>query len=320
MIFKNISGKVYLIIAAGLILSGIFTAGSSQPNIRSENETPAATEEKSTSGDNKTYEALALPDSRFSVKNINFVRRYDSGGLGEFLDVVFEIKNHTQDDLNFYIYVLAFYETDSIVRTGGNFVPYPTWRKYDPDSKNFLTHYIRISPEHVEDDKIWNKEDPDFLKYRKIHHRITNHATTLENVHDFHPPYWKYLAYINNNKRKGLPVKLFGTRSPKPEEMVSTNYIPPTPEEAKLKIHPTIVKHTYTISYNRSKTNVQTHHHSLFRPGYKFFNRAAIIIYDADRVNQTEELDAGRNPQPGEKVNEPLVYKQTIMLPRLKNF
>jgi len=314
MILKNISGKIYLTLAAGLIISGIFTTGSGQPNIRTETE-----EHSATAVNVKSYTPIATPDARFSIKNFNFVRRFDSGGLGEFLDVVFDIDNNTQDEMNFFVYVLAFYETDAVIRTGGNYVPYPTWRNYDPDAYNFLTHYISISPADVTDDKIWNEEDPDFWRFKKIHERITNHATTLENVPVFHPPYWKYLAYIYANKSSGLPVKLFGNKSPSEEESFSTNYVAPTAEEMKKKMHPGVVNHKYTINYAKRKTFVQTHHHSPFRPKYVFFNRVAVIIYDADKIKKAEE-QSGRELKPGEDKIESMVFKRTFTVPKnLKN-
>jgi hypothetical protein len=249
------------------------------------------------------YDPVAVQDVRFIVNNLNFSRRFDANGLGEFLDVNFDLINNTAEKLNFRVYVLAFYEsTASEINKGGRrFVPLPEWRSNDPDAKHFVTYLMAITPEDIAETTIWNENDPDYIQYSKIANRIKNSAATTGIVGESLPPFWKYLSYIQSNPEKGLPISLYGMDGPKPEESLFTNYIPPTPEEKKNRMHKTLIQHKYTVFYQGRKTMFQSHHYARFRPSYNFFNRVAILIFDDAKIQS--------------KSSESLVYKRTYVLP-----
>jgi len=254
-----------------------------------------------------TYNPIAIQDVRFRVSNLNFVRRFDSIGQGEFLDVILDITNNTTERINFRIFVLAFYETDAVNKQGREWVPYPTWRKYDPDKTNYITYSMAITPKDIPENQIWNENDPDYWRYKNMTNRIKDSAATTEIVYESLPPYWKYLAYLTKYPDQGLPVALYGSTGPSAAEAFDTNYIPPTPEEKKLKIHKTLPLHKYTINYASRKTMLQTHHYIRFRPNYHFFNRIAILFFDESKIGQ---LDKQGNPI------DALVYKKTYNLPK----
>ncbi len=77
-------------------------------------------------------QAGLVRDERFSVKNYSFGRRFSPKGNGEYLEVYFDVINNTDEELQFKMFVFAFYEIskakDSSYR---KFVPYPRWRKRD---------------------------------------------------------------------------------------------------------------------------------------------------------------------------------------------
>jgi len=72
----------------------------------------------------------------FSIKNVYFNKNLEINGKGEILEVVFEIRNKTDDPMDFYIYVIASYEKTEKSRSSfetpipekermRSFVPYP---------------------------------------------------------------------------------------------------------------------------------------------------------------------------------------------------
>jgi len=131
---------------------------------------------------------------------------------------------------------------------------------------------MTVTPSDINDNDVWDRNDPDYLSYEKIVNRMENSVSATEPVYHLHPPFWKYLTYVTKNPEKGLKFTLYGEKGPTQDKLVQSNYIPPTPEEKKIRIHKTLVKHKYTLDQNRKKTIFRSHHFSKFRTDYFFFN------------------------------------------------
>jgi len=177
------------------------------------------------------YNPIAAADMRFSVGNINFDRRYAGNGLGEFLDVVFEVRNLTSQPFDLYGFVIAYYETDAVDRTTRSMIPYPSWRSNDPARDQFLIHYLTVTPDirvnrdedklegngqndhaimGMNDQEIWDEHDPDYTAYKRIIQRMRDSVASSEPVQFVNPPLWKVLSYVINTPSRGLRFTLRG--------------------------------------------------------------------------------------------------------------
>lgn len=265
---------------------------------------PAKTGEKKAEGELpllmtfEDYHPIAVSDPRFVIRNLNFDRRYAPTGLGEFLDVVFDIQNLTAKDLNLAAYVMAFAETDAVDERYRAVIPFPSWRKYDRMRDRHLVRFGRITGQdglNIDEvaAQVWDKTDPDFLWAR---HRIAlmrDSAAIQKPIDDVYPPIWKFINYFFFNPTSGLNFKLYGNVGPEEAQAIQTNFIRPTHKEQSTRIFENISRHTYTLEHSRQKTTFRSHHYSEFRPNYKFFNRVAIMIFDADRA---AEFQKGMQP------------------------
>jgi len=261
------------------------------------------------------FDPVAIKDPRFIVSNVNFDRRYASNGVGEFLDVVFDLKNLTSEPVDFYAYVLAFYETNAVDTNTRRLIPYPSWRINDPARNEFMVQYITITPKDIPDTEIWSDKDADFVHYNHMIQTMRDSVATTEPVSDVHPPYWKYLSYISQRPSEGLKFRLYGEKGPGQHEVVKTDYIPPTAEEKKMKMHKTLPLHKHTIESNRRLSIFRSHHYTAYRSDFRFFNMVSIVLFDALRADAfTEQKKNG--VKPGEAKIEPLVYKQTFRIVR----
>lgn len=302
------------------LLSGLFSfLYSQQPsNINPASTTPTssttAVGENGADGNSdvmslQDFNPISLTDARFSVGRVNFDRRYASTGTGEFLDIVFDINNLTNEVINLQAFVIAFNETDAVDRRTRSLIPYPTWRFNDPAQSQFLIHYMTITPDirnnipsneteipcsencirGFNDLDIWNVNDPDYKAYKSIIERMQNAVASSEPIQFVHPPLWKLLNYITNNPTKGLKFTLYGERGPGQDRVIDTNYISPSPQQKKLKINPNLPRHKYTLEFNRQMTVFRSHHFSRYRANFMFFNTVAIILFDADKAKVYEE-------------------------------
>ncbi len=305
------------IIAALVFFGGFAVLISQTPPATTPPAQPvAATESKPASAIQlQDFDPVAVKDPRFTLTNVNFDRRYASNGVGEFLDVVFDVRNLTSEPVEFYAYVIAFWETDAVDLNSRRLIPYPTWRINDPARSEYLVHYITVTPKDIPDTEIWSDKDPDYAHYSHIIQSMRDSVATTEPVSDVHPPYWKYLSYITQHPADGLKFKLYGDKGPGQHEVIQTNYIPPTAEEKKMKLHRTLPQHKYTIEHTRRMSIFRSHHYSPYRADFKFFNSVSIVLFDAKKADAyMEQRKAG--VKQGEAKIEPLVYKQTFKIGR----
>lgn len=262
------------------------------------------------------YNPKSERDSRIVVSNFNMDRRYASNGRGEFLDVIFDVYNQTSEAIDIYGFVLAFYETDAVLKEAREVIPYPSWRINDPDSSRFLVHFITITPLDIQPDEVWKVLDPEIkVSFESIIARMRNRPVSLGPIDHVRPPFWGYLTYISQKPTQGLRFKLYGEAGPGSKaEGLQTNYIPPTPEEKKSWMHKTLPQHKYTLEHSRRHTVFRSHHYSPFRANYKFFNMVSVLLFDAAKAEALEEQN--KNPQPGQERINPLVYKQNYRIAR----
>ena len=309
MIGKVHYGKSVLLGVFLVLASGIFSALQSQdPNITEAGAAAAGEGLKI-----QNYDPIAITDPRFTVNNMNLSRRYASNGEGEILDISFDITNLTSDPIEMSAYVTAFWETDAIDRPLRAYIPYPQWRIHDPDKETHLVHYITVTPNDIPDEEIWTDKDPDYMKQKVIWDRMKNSVAGNRPIPPFRPPFWKFLTYMNNNPNKGLNFTLYGRTGPTLDKVVQSNYIPPTPEEKKLKMHKTLAEHKYTLLHNRRKCEFRSHHFSRYRADFNFFNMISIVLFDRGKVQLAAEQE-GRELAPNEERANPLVYKVTYRI------
>ena len=309
MIRKFHFGKSVVLGVALIVASGVFSGLQSQQ----ENITEAGA---AAAGDQipiQNYDPIAITDPRFIVDNLNLSRRYASNGEGEILDISFDITNLTSDPIEMSAYVMAFWETNAIDQPLRAYIPYPQWRIHDPDRERHLVHYMTVTPEDIPDEQIWTKDDPDYKKQRVIWNRMRNSVAGNRPIPEFRPPFWKYLTYMTSNPDKGLKFTLHGRTGPTLDKVVQSNYIPPTPEEKKKRMHKTLDKHKYTLLHNRRKVEFRSHHFTRYRADFKFFNMFSVVLFDLGKVGQAAEQE-GRELEPDEEKVNPLVYKVTYRL------
>ena len=289
-------------------------------NAGNQNQTATNFEPAPEGGYNQNdYNPLGLVDARFKITNFNLDRRYAGNGRGEFLDVVFDVNNLTSENVRLFAYVIAFYETDAVNERERNWVPYPVWRDRDYPSEQFLIHHITITPEDIPETSVWNPSDSDYIDYATTITRMRESVAGNVPVPDVRPPFWKYIEYINSHPTQGLEFTLYGDKGPTPDKVVQSNFPRPTPEEQKIRIHENLYKHKYTLQNNRRVTIFRSHHYSKFRADYKFFNRVAILLYDAEKAEAFETQKAEGVGEGDEPIN-PLIFKKVYAMERpLKN-
>lgn len=259
----------------------------------------------------ESFNPQPMSDPRFVVSNFSLDRRYAPDGKGEILDVYFDIYNNTSEAIELYAWVMAYTETNAIDKDERRIVPYPTWRIENPDKRLFLNRYITITPQNIAADQIWTKEDPDYKRHMYAIERMRSTVGSIKPIGDVFPPAWKYVAYINRFPTKGLLLKLYGDQGPAQNELVQTNYVPPTPEEKRTKIFKNVPAHTYTLEHTRRKLIFRSHHYSAYRADFEFFNNVAIVLFDAKKAAEAEE-QSKRELREGEMPAQPMVYYRTI--------
>ena len=283
-----------------LISGSIFVAQAQQP---ASNNTAAAGNSKGYYSLNQYY-PLEVQDYRLDVEKVNFYKRFDTNGAGEFLDVGFDVVNNSATTMQLYGYVVAYYESNAVNDEARRLVPYPSWRSRDYDREARIVHYVSITPKDINENDIWNENDPDYISYMQLVSRMRNSFATNNAISFVRPPIWKYLAYINDRPTEGYKFPLYGIKGPdaaKGELSMDTNYVAPTEEERKKRNHPALHEHKYTVNFYPRKTMFQSHHFSPFRTNYQFFNKVVVVLYAAE-------------PDPEVKGSKPnqLVFKRTF--------
>lgn len=258
-----------------------------------------------------TYDPVAQIDPRFTVTGLNFDRRYSPNGLGEFLDVVFDVNNLTSKNVDLRVFIAAFYETTSVLDRQREMVPYPSWRDRDYEREQSLVKQMIVTPADIPESRIWDKTDPDYHRYYTTINRMRNSLGGDEPITDPRPPFWKYLQFMMEHPNEGLLMTLHGDNSPTSDKALQSNYPQPSAEELKIGIHKSIYLHKYTIEHTRRKTMVRSHHYSNFRADYHYFNRVAIVIFDATRADAYMQQKKD-GVQEGDEPIVALVYKKVF--------
>lgn len=309
----------FLLILTAVILSGSLTLlFSEDPNITDADPDTTSGHDGTEGPDVITldqYNPVAVNDPRFKIHNITVERRYAGNGMGEVLDVVFEIHNRKREPVELIGWVIATKETNAVNENSRNLVPYPTWRTHDPLKEVFLVHNVHISPKQIPAEKIWSEKDKDYQIAQMQINRWRNAVATTEPIDDPYPPIWKYVAYISRYPTQGLAFTLPGVTSPTEDKAVQSDYIPMTAEERKNRVHKTLDQHTYTLEHMSRKTVYRTHHYEYYRDDMDFFNRVSILVFDAEKAKQYEE-QAGRQLNDGEERINPMVYYRTFTIDR----
>ena len=273
---RLVSSLLVLLLASQLMAEGETTATAAAPP----DETPdqAVTRRKDRrkvlNESLKDQQSLPTEDSNLEVKNINYLKTYASSGRGEFLNVSFDLINKSDKTKEYLVYVLALHE--AVVP-----VPYPSnWRADDPQKNIKIIKFQKLSPELLEDKIVIGEKttaDMANLKYKSVLNQSLNRLDE--------PGLDNFINYLIKNPDKALKVKVFGNESPAKSEYITSN-LSTLKEERDRDVNYATENHTWTIQNNKFTTTVTTHHFSLYRNDYLFFNKILVLVFDPSRPNQ----------------------------------
>jgi len=273
---RLVSSLLVLLLASQLMAEGETTATAAAPS----DETPdqAVTRRKDRrkvlNESLKDQQSLPTEDSNLEVKNINYLKTYASSGRGEFLNVTFDLINKSEKTKEYLVYVLALHE--AVVP-----VPYPSnWRADDPQKNIKIIKFQKLSPELLEDKTVIGEKttaDMANLKYKSVLNQSLNRLDE--------PGLDNFINYLIKNPDKALKVKVFGNESPAKSEYITSN-LSTLKEERDRDVNYATENHTWTIQNNKFTTTVTTHHFSLYRNDYLFFNKILVLVFDPSRPNQ----------------------------------
>lgn len=222
---------------------------------------------------------LSIYDPRIRLKNVSFVRRHADTGKGEFLDVQVELESRVQETQEYAIYVLAAYEGDRTNPEERKLIPYPKWRKNDPEKEARTLYFTNVMPTPVTATEVWGEE-----VYKKKKMEIEKLYYQGFEAEMPEPTFTEVVDYLCKNNAKALPFTLYGEMGPEKAKAVVYNYVPQTPEEKKRYVHETLPKHTYTIYNNKYLTTISSHHYTQYRPNFYSFNKVAVLVFDTKKT------------------------------------
>ena len=152
----------------------------------------------------KSYSGGILTDERIQVNNFSFVKKYSPRGDGDYLEVIFDVHNRTDEEIPMRFFVIGFHEKNAIKQPIRYWKGYPKWREKDFEGEDFSIPFYDVIPKLEEDLKKVSKEkkydDSDFL--------------TLINI-------------VQDNPDKGVDFTLLGvslTKDPKDQLVLKQNY------------------------------------------------------------------------------------------------
>ncbi len=222
------------------------------------------------------YQALPTEDPMLEVKNISFLRRIASSARGEFLDVQFNLLNKDTKTKEYAVYVLAVHEVEVPVY-------YPSsWRPSDPQKNIRSVLFQSLSPELIkEEDVLSAVTSPELTQYiqEKQRDAILDGQLVRQKSE---PNLDDYIMYLVKNRDKALKVKVYGNDAPPLQEVLTSN-LSVKKEELDRDVNYESEKQTYTVQSNKHFTTVTTHHFSLYRPDFLFYNKVVILVFDLER-------------------------------------
>ena len=237
--------------------------------------------------DIKDYKPLSKKDIRFVVSKPTFSRHLAVDGSGEYLDVIFDIQNHTTESINFYLFVSAYNESDLVDKKYRKWVPHTKWRKRDFYKEDFIVNKVSITPKDILPSLIWDANDPDQAHYRALSTLKKNFVSTTRPLPEVYPPMWKYLEYIRHNPKTGVAFQLSGALVPPADKAIQTGKARALLYEKEGKARMSKKdKPKYTIENSPHLSMIYTYHFSDFGRDRNFFNRVAIQLFDAEDVDK----------------------------------
>ncbi|MDF3819154.1 hypothetical protein P3G55_04555 [Leptospira sp. 96542] len=239
-------------------------------------------QQASNSQNSRELYPLSIYDSRIRMKNVSFVRRHADTGKGEFLDVMVELESRVSEDHEYAIYVLAAFEGDKTNPEERKLIPFPAWRKNDPEREARSLYFSNIMPTPFTAKEIWGEEL--FAKKKEETEKLHYQGFEAEMPE---PTFTEVVDYLCKNNAKALPFTLFGEMGPSKEKTVVYNYVAQTAEEKKRQVHETLPKHTYTIYNNKYRATITSHHYTQYRPNFKTFNKVAVLVFDTKKPNNS---------------------------------
>lgn len=276
--------KYFISLSVLFAISGMYANGQSAEKEVSANDSPELRakighEKYVKKGEyTKDYQSLPTEDPLLEIRNISFQRRVAPSARGELLDVQFNLFNKDVKTKEYAVYVLAVNESNVPIYYPSN------WRTNDPQKGMKYIRFQKLSP-----DPEWLKEEdvftavstPEVVKYYQEKDKNAVLEGTLRRV-STDPNLDDYLMYLTKNRDKALRVKVYGIQAPEDGTSLSTNRIVKE-EELKRDVNYEAEKQTYTVQNNKYFTTITSHHFSIYRPDYLFFNKVVILVFDLER-------------------------------------
>ena len=207
-------------------------------------------------------------DDRFLVKNMTFRKYYDTNGLGDNLEVNFDIENLTDDTIGLTAFFIAFYERDYADRPNHGGKSYPRWGYFEEKAprityadsipfidKNFISGTNKGSR-------------PDNKKFKRYEY----------------PSFIQYTNYMSSNMEQGVKLNLYGLDDEIKESSraycISKNK--KSVIACDMKNRPSVgpSKPNVYTEMLRLKTTVYLRLFSRYRAKQEFFNHFGVVLYD----------------------------------------
>ncbi len=246
------------------------------------------------------YEPYVLDDTRIKVDGINYLRRPTVNADGEVLELAFYLDNFSTKSIDLYGFILAYYETDLVIRRYRKWIKHMDWRKRDFDKEHRVVLNVSTLPDYISPNEVWSKKDPDYVFYKTLLERQKKIISSIEPLPDaYYSPAWKYIEYMRYNPQKGIRFTLHNYRSPSPDKTFKIAFhknIHADGQEQKdeQKQKPRKKDLKYYLENGSERTIFRAYLKNYLGKKKPFFNRIAIVFFDAQKVD-----NEGTKPQQG---------------------
>lgn len=246
--------KIKKLVALLLILTGAYVYSQAAQN----------NEEDTKKKDAMPLKGGSLYDDRFGIENFSFYKKYASNGKGEILEMYFDLVNHTDNKMDFKVFIFGICERNKVSKEREFKGGYPKWRKRDFEKEAHIIHNFHSIPS-IDKEKVkeWAIDTRIRLNEKRDEkEKLSLNKEAMQENYDV--KLIDYISYAEENIETGIDVTLRGN-----EESLET---------AKTSIGGS----GYQMFQNPRKTTIISHLFSKFRKDYSYFNRIGLIIYDKE--------------------------------------
>lgn len=296
--------SILLVLFSLQLLAESDERGKEEPSLRLGSQPTTGSSDASSSGGTEltNYSPLSVYDYRMTVKEISFYKRYAHNGRGEVLDVLIDLKSNDSKDNKYSFYVLALNESNAVEPVARSLAPHPSWRPIDPKKEKKIINFSHLvgTKKSNKDElmkAVWDSLKPrgtglfDKRTYDERKKEVDDRQIEGQRVRLEEPDLEEYILYLSQNPGEAKEFTLYGAainddlkRGPEPTKNVESDYKSIPDDENTKDVYKSFPEHTYTIITNKSKTSIQTHHYSEYRPDFYFYNKVVVLIFDPTRA------------------------------------